>query len=77
MTNGVEDCLVVNVFSHDVGKVKEPKPVMVWIHGGGFTVGSGNDDFYGPQRFMSEDIVSTLFRSYQYVTLNAYHFRFW
>lgn len=30
---------------------------MVWIHGGGFIGGSGNDDMYGPDYFMRKDIV--------------------
>lgn len=32
---------------------------MVWIHGGGFTLGSGNGEteLYGPERFMDRDIV--------------------
>lgn len=32
---------------------------MVWIHGGGFNVGSGNGetDFYGPKMLMDRDIV--------------------
>ncbi|XP_026299635.1 bile salt-activated lipase isoform X2 [Apis mellifera] len=30
---------------------------MVWIHGGAFMVGSGNDDIYGPDYLMRKDIV--------------------
>lgn len=44
-----EDCLVVNVFVTD-GALREAsrggqeaRPVMVWIHGGGFNFGSAND----------------------------------
>ena len=32
-------------------------PVVVFIHGGGYFFGSGNDDFHGPERAMNEDIV--------------------
>ena len=34
-------------------------PVMVWIHGGGFSMGSGNGEnyLYGPKYFMNKDIV--------------------
>lgn len=34
-------------------------PVMVWIHGGGFQMGSGNGEtfLYGPKIFMDRDIV--------------------
>lgn len=40
-----EDCLVLNVTApvaaaHGDG---DPRPVLVWIHGGAFTIGSGND----------------------------------
>jgi len=39
-----EDCLVVNVTAPaDVLDGGEPRPVLVWIHGGAFTIGSGND----------------------------------
>jgi len=40
-----EDCLVLNVFTphvHDHAK----RAVMVWLHGGGFFLGSGGDKYY-------------------------------
>lgn len=43
--NSSEDCLVLNVWTPDQ-VVSEPRPVMVWIHGGGFTLGSGSDPAY-------------------------------
>lgn len=58
---GVEDCLVVNVYvPGDVSARKNDDdllPVMFWIHGGGFFIGSGNTDFYGPERFMDYGVV--------------------
>ena len=35
-----EDCLTVNVFTP--GLDHRARPVMVWMHGGGFSAGSGN-----------------------------------
>lgn len=39
-----EDCLTVNVFTPAMDSV--PRPVMVWLHGGWFSVGSGNEPCY-------------------------------
>jgi para-nitrobenzyl esterase len=36
-----EDCLVLNVFTPAVGAGR--RPVMVWLHGGGFSSGTGSD----------------------------------
>ncbi|XP_066265286.1 fatty acyl-CoA hydrolase precursor, medium chain-like [Branchiostoma lanceolatum] len=40
-TSASEDCLNLNVYTHDVS-VLANQPVMVWIHGGGFTSGTGS-----------------------------------
>src|ERR1700729_3788716 len=37
-----EDCLRVNVWTPGVGDAKK-RPVMVWLHGGGYTAGSGQE----------------------------------
>ena len=36
-----EDCLALNVFTESLSEL-EPRPVMVYFHGGGFSVGSAN-----------------------------------
>lgn len=55
-----EDCLYLNVYSPDI-KPTSPIPVMVWIHGGGFIWGSGNDDLYGPEYLVKHEVVLVTF----------------
>ncbi|XP_046631314.1 cholinesterase 1-like [Daphnia pulicaria] len=51
-----EDCLSLNVFTPQLPSVSTtPLPVMVWIHGGGFSVGQALE--YLPNRFMEHDFV--------------------
>jgi para-nitrobenzyl esterase len=50
-----EDCLVLNVWTK---QTRAKKPVMVWIHGGGFAFGSANDVYYdGAGLARNEDVV--------------------
>jgi para-nitrobenzyl esterase len=37
-----EDCLKLNVYTREVGRASGRRPVMVWLHGGGMSSGSGN-----------------------------------
>ena len=39
-----EDCLVLNVFTPELGRGK--RPVMMWLHGGGFQQGSASEPLY-------------------------------
>ncbi|MDJ0788676.1 MAG: carboxylesterase/lipase family protein [Myxococcota bacterium] len=39
-----EDCLTLNVYSPGIDEAR--RPVMVWIHGGGFVIGSGSQPIY-------------------------------
>jgi para-nitrobenzyl esterase len=51
-----EDCLSVNVFTPGLGAGN--RPVMVWLHGGGFSGGSGNWLLYdGTNLARKEDVV--------------------
>ncbi|XP_066147977.1 juvenile hormone esterase-like [Euwallacea fornicatus] len=56
---GSEDCLYLNVFTRELPQDGDYnlKPVMVWIHGGGFTGGSNSSKMYGPEFLLSEDVV--------------------
>ena len=56
LTPQSEDCLTVNVFTPGVDKKR--RPVMVWMHGGGFSAGSGNYLLYdGTNLAKKEDVV--------------------
>ena len=51
-----EDCLAINVFTPGLGAGN--RPVMVWLHGGGFSGGSGNWLLYdGTNLARKEDVV--------------------
>jgi para-nitrobenzyl esterase len=50
-----EDCLTVNIWSPS--RVKAPLPVMVWLHGGGFILGSGNENTYDGANLARRDVV--------------------
>jgi len=53
---GKEDCLTLNVFSPSLTSNKDAlKPVMIWFHGGAFTMGSGNE--YIPVEMVKQGVV--------------------
>jgi len=54
---GDEDCLYLNVYTTQPGDESAKKAVMVWIHGGGFTRGSGSSEIYGPDYLIENDVV--------------------
>ncbi|HEY6905339.1 MAG TPA: carboxylesterase family protein [Candidatus Acidoferrales bacterium] len=54
-----EDCLVLNVWTPSVGRGGGKRPVMVWLHGGGYTSGSGGFICYdGTQLARKHDVVA-------------------
>ncbi|KAG5895282.1 hypothetical protein JTB14_015148 [Gonioctena quinquepunctata] len=58
ITEGSEDCLNLNVYTRELQKGHSLlKPVMVWIHGGGFLAGSNKLNFACPDFLITEDIV--------------------
>jgi para-nitrobenzyl esterase len=50
-----EDCLNLNVWTPNLDNKR--RPVMVWIHGGGFTTGSGSEPLYDGSALASRDVV--------------------
>jgi para-nitrobenzyl esterase len=50
-----EDCLVINVWTPAIDTAK--RPVMVWLHGGGFAVGSGSNPAYDGARLAAAENV--------------------
>lgn len=51
-----EDCLNLNIWAPEKAS-REPYPVMVWLHGGGFSTGSGSMPVYDGTYFASLGIV--------------------
>ena len=53
-----EDFLYLNVYT-PCGEPADQLPVMVWLHGGGFTRGSGGTYFHGPE-FLGRLLAATV-----------------
>lgn len=51
-----EDCLFLNIWSEELSRTK-PAPVMVWIHGGSFTRGSGSIENYDGASLARDGVV--------------------
>jgi para-nitrobenzyl esterase len=51
-----EDCLYLNVWS-SAKTIRENRPVMVWIHGGAFTRGSGSTSVYDGEMLAQKGVV--------------------
>jgi para-nitrobenzyl esterase len=75
--NESEDCLVLNVFTPDASTARK-RPVMVWLHGGGFAMGSAGEAQYdgGPLCRRGDVVVVTLnhrLNALGYLYLGALH----
>ncbi|XP_011695647.1 PREDICTED: esterase E4-like [Wasmannia auropunctata] len=54
---GQEDCLYLNIYVPYNIYTKNGNPVMVWIHGGGYIFGTGNDSQDKPDYLMAKDVI--------------------
>lgn len=52
-----EDCLYLNIWTPAPSAQREKLPVMLWIHGGAFMIGSASDDFYQGKYLASKGVV--------------------
>lgn len=55
-----EDCLTLNVWAPET-RTAEPLPVIVWIHGGGFIMGSGSQPLFDGARLAARGVVVVTF----------------
>ncbi|XP_049810114.1 para-nitrobenzyl esterase-like isoform X4 [Schistocerca nitens] len=56
-SGGSEDCLYLNVYVPGVPQEGAGLPVLFWVHGGGFSVGSGSDQEHGPDFLVSYGVI--------------------
>jgi len=54
---GSEDCLYLNIYIPDDLYQKTEIPVMIWIHGGGYLWGSGNDRNVRPDYLLAKGVI--------------------
>jgi len=52
-----EDCLYLNVYAPANARAASKLPVMVWIHGGGYTAGAGSEPRYTNSALVSKGVV--------------------
>ena len=60
-TASSEDCLYLNVWAPTPKGKGKPKPVIVWLYGGGFVNGGSSPDVYSGASFARDDVVMVSF----------------
>jgi carboxylesterase type B len=71
-SSATEDCLVANVYTPVITSGKSnirPKSILVWIHGGGFNTGSGQDPTFDGGSMASRGDVIVITPNYRLGTL--------
>ena len=66
-----EDCLTLNVWTPAVDDAR--RPVLVWIHGGGFLTGSGNIPYYAGDTFARDGDLVVVAINYRLGPLGFLH----
>ncbi|XP_067008035.2 juvenile hormone esterase-like [Anabrus simplex] len=61
MKKGEEDCLFLNIYTPQLPDSSPLKPVMVYVHGGGFAAGSGNKKHQNPELLIDTGVVYVSF----------------
>ncbi|MFD4711910.1 carboxylesterase/lipase family protein [Streptomyces sp. NPDC058430] len=56
-----EDCLRLNIWTQAAPADEQPRPVLVWIHGGGYRVGTGANPRYDGEALARKGIVVVTF----------------
>jgi para-nitrobenzyl esterase len=64
-----EDCLYLNVWTPAADN--RPRPVMVWVHGGAFLLGSGSTDLYSGSRLSQRGDVVVVSANYRLGVLGS------
>ncbi|CAG9577494.1 unnamed protein product [Danaus chrysippus] len=54
---GTLDCLRLNIYVPNIAGTRNKLPVVIWIHGGGFTGGDGGRYVTGPKFLVEHDVV--------------------
>ena len=62
-TAPAEDCLVANVWAPSGARAGQKRPVIVWIHGGGFVNGGSSPAVYSGANFARDGVVFVSFNS--------------